>query len=99
MHTAEPRSLTELLTEDANITYSWLLAWKLQKKQHWKIHLKNHGSKEFSLGIRNFVQGLENGIFGPNGYFQDLENNDGKLRENWESLFKEFRNYKFVFES
>jgi hypothetical protein len=91
MHTGEPRRLKEGPT-----SYGWFIADRDGKH----LQLVKLGRRDFQLhiGILNLVQDLTAGVFGTNGYFNELKSSP-ILQCNAKTFLKEVKSYNFRLES
>lgn len=89
MHTAEPRSLRDSSTKES---YIWSMGTR--QDNHMRLVSTEDPSK-FVLHFCPFVfiQDLREGIFGPTGYFRDLQSNLD-LQSKYRMCLAEFENYE-----
>ena len=95
MHTAEPRPLRDSVTDEA---YSWSTgSGRQDHMQHNHMRLAPTGAKRSTLHFSPviFVRDLREGIFCPDGYFQQLSSEED-LQQKYRRCLAEFENYKIT---
>ena len=90
MHTAEPKRLKE-----GQMTYEWLIADR--DSNHWKLVKLGEDMFELRIGIFNLIDDLRAGIFGPSGYFDEL-NRSVSLQDKCQAFIEEATSYTFRLE-
>jgi hypothetical protein len=91
MHTAEPRILEESVTKE---TYYWSIGTDI--KDHMAL-VKIDNPNKFMLHFSPiaFVKDFSEAIFGPTGYFKDIQGNID-LQNKYRTCYSEFENYKIT---
>jgi hypothetical protein len=91
MHTAEPRVLRDPTTNESYI-------WSIGTSQENHMRLVNTDDPtKFMLHFSPFVfvRDLREGIFGPTGYFRDLQG-DSDLQSKYRTCLTEFESYEIT---
>ena len=91
MHTAEPRVLEESSTHEY---YYWSIG--AGNENHMTL-VKTDDPKKFKLHFSplTFVKDLREGVFGPTGYFRDIQS-DVDLQDKYRRCYSEYKNYKIT---
>jgi len=91
MHTAEPRVLEEKSTHEL---YYWSIG--TDNENHMTL-VSTDDPKKFKLHFSPlaFVNDLREGIFGPSGYFKDIQY-DVDLQRKYRSCYSEYESYKIA---
>jgi len=96
MHTAEPRVIT---IKGKNERHYWGTDFNFNKK-HLLPQKVNpdpndpcYDHYEFWISIPQLISDIETGVFGPNGYFQDLIK-DEDLQSKYKNCIEEFNSYE-----
>jgi hypothetical protein len=92
MHTAEPRPLRDKSTKDS---YVWSMG--TEQDNHMRL-VGTDDSTKFILHFSPFVfiRDLQEGIFGPTGYFRDLQSNVDLLQSKYLKCLTEFESYEIT---
>lgn len=87
MHTAEPRLLKDCATGEEYV-------WSTGTSPQNHMRLVSVGQQKFMLHFcpGAFGRDLREGVFGPDGYFQQLRG-DQALQQNYQQCFQEFASY------
>jgi hypothetical protein len=91
-HTAEPRVI---LSQDGTTSYRWVTGTPIPRHYHMTLIQSQEVSNIWVLSFDPmiFADDLEKGIFGENGYFQDLVRTQ-ELQDKYLDLLAEFDSYR-----
>lgn len=91
VHLAQPNPKTKY--EDKK--YSWWFCHESNRAVHLKIEtLEQKSEYVFRFSLWNFVEDIEDSVFGPNGYMEQLTKNTGNLQESFNKAYKEINEEK-----